>query len=1071
MLSSGPNPATKGEKPLPQSGEKDKGRAKLCSFFAAGTCRKGAECTFVHNAQAEQTAKKPVPQTKKVEVQLDVKLDDAVFTRVSSAFASLTINNGVGKEEHPHAESRAVRTCVEGLVKKLIGKDSFVLELQGKHRGPELPKHEFCRRSYYAEDLEPNTGLCDAGIVDGVCKHERGLLDGRYDTILMLDVPIGAVDVGRLLEAYPRVSRIVLALHVHSVLSGVAGDQTFTWMNEPGPIGSIGHFSSICDGRVIKEPDHYWLTAELPMCGVKPSLWSRVKAYDYSVYEFTRNVVITPDVQLLNADTWLKLRTAFHPAEVCGMPCWRFSSSMGVFKFENLFLGVNPLEVEDELRHVAGVATTDAVRGRMAARVRRVKGVTAFEALQSVVCEIKRVQETPHLEAEYSPSRTRRFFNWCGKSRRERDSINASMREGTWVQGWTAGIVKLVAALVSIVVGVLPWIWPAFVEVAAYHTFPWVVSVSTAAWGPIAAGWLPTGLQLPWYPKLSLSWDWGYTTWSVPFRVVLFGIAFSLLVGSAQAVSTQGLYSQYVQDPFQPIHFVGPLEANDGWLFGLPGLVSDRPLRPIADGCEMRVKAFVPDLKPEANKMFALGVVFSNAVPIVYKSCQENMILAVRNRQIADMGEYNLSSFREVATAWFRDVFSKHEFAEHTTKNFEEWNADFPGNRRVEHQKAYDDVKRGTAPPAAVICQRKSFNKVEKLNAREHKDPRCITGGTSWWNVLFGPWMSGMASVFKERFNCESQIFYATSTNFVDLGSWFDRADDHYAVCGDDQIIVLFDQEFGWVYLIGDGGRHDAHMHEGFWELKWRCYEHVASPLPNRIDTLVKASQEHTFSKANFEIEYSHPYRVRSGDPDTSMGNSVCTDFIASTTVLWFREHRARGTGLQATSDLIVQRWATLGYDLELEITLDSWRAEFLSGCFMPVGGVTYWIPKVGRLLSRIGWFLTRAGKVGRWRYLAGTINSFKQYRFVPFLRVYLERIMQLIPEQYRHTPPRYETWGVGAAVGPMEPEADSWEFFLCRYGLTERDEKSFQVGLNLVDTLPFALTDESVGVMVGVDC
>lgn len=133
---------------------------------------------------------------------------------------------------------------------------------------------------------------------------------------------------------------------------------------------------------------------------------------------------------------------------------------------------------------------------------------------------------------------------------------------------------------------------------------------------------------------------------------------------------------------------------------------------------------------------------------------------------------------------------------------------------------------------------------------------------------------------------------------------------------------------------------------------------------------------------------------------------------------------------------------------MELEITRDYWRAEFLSGVFMPVGGVYYWIPKVGRLLSRIGWFITRAGKTGRWEYLAGTINSFMCYTFVPFLRAYLVNVMRLIPEKYRLTKPKSAEWGVCSAPGPDMPEADSWEFFLMRYNLTMRDELVFQVEL-----------------------
>jgi hypothetical protein len=243
--------------------------------------------------------------------------------------------------------------------------------------------------------------------------------------------------------------------------------------------------------------------------------------------------------------------------------------------------------------------------------------------------------------------------------------------------------------------------------------------------------------------------------------------------------------------------------------------------------------------------------------------------------------------------------------------------------------QAKADLESAVSPSLEKICERKSFSKVEKLLIREDKDPRCISGATDWWNVIFGPWFLACAAVLKEMNNYLSAVFYATSTTSEELGVWFDNchADGGRAMCGDDQIGILIDPEYGVVYAEGDGSRHDSHMHVGFWRLKWIVYAWIYGGWQNiskSIRDVIRFGQELTFGSCKlFRITYWHPYRLRSGDCDTSIGNTVCTDFVAWVISREFWKVRLLGYSLQQASKHIehgkssnLKSVSTLGVEL-----------------------------------------------------------------------------------------------------------------------------------------------------------
>jgi hypothetical protein len=629
----------------------------------------------------------------------------------------------------------------------------------------------------------------------------------------------------------------------------------------------------------------------------------------------------------------------------------------------------------------------------------------------------------------------------------------------------------------------MPYIWWEYVtEKVALPWLDWRES-TVSIWVANLTAYVPSlNVFNAQYNTHVFRWSITYSMWHVPVRIVFWALAFSMLVSSARSTPLPCPVGQfYDRDRFSPIDWQGPLPLNCVHSFGLPGTVSERKLNPLAKDCGINISEIVDDMKESACKLYATGIVFGTAIPVVYRTCQVNMVVAVVNRQLAIVPlPVNMSGF-DGLTRLFTKELQVENFPVPRNVSFEEWNSRFPASRAGQHVTARDELKGGCAPSMAKICERKSFSKVEKLLIREDKDPRCISGATDWWNVIFGPWFLGISWSLKKVYNYTSAIFYATSTTSSQLGSWFDSSHSGggRAMCGDDQISILIDDEFGVVYAEGDGSRHDSHMHYGFWKLKWYVYVWLAGGwqnIPKSIKKVIKLGQEETFGSCKiFGIAYWHPYRLRSGDCDTSIGNTVCTDFVAWFIKVLFAACRKAGMTLDATAKHIeVQCRDQLGYSLKLNLTRDVSSITFLSGIFLPVGEVTYWCPLPGRLMARLGTTLSKPGRITRYRDLAGTINSFKAYKFVPFLRVYLAVVSSLIPEQYRLSEPKGRDFDYKTVSGddytPAEPSADTWAFFEARYGLSQAGEAAFRVSLAAAKSIPFMIRSHEFDILVSKD-
>jgi len=574
----------------------------------------------------------------------------------------------------------------------------------------------------------------------------------------------------------------------------------------------------------------------------------------------------------------------------------------------------------------------------------------------------------------------------------------------------------------------------------------------------------------------SLSFVWvGWRLSFILYRTLFLILALLAFAKTAYAVPLTVLQftvsKAYADDPFSPVDAEGPGRLS------LPGYITAVvPNSTIADDCQCEVVEHNSQYPSDVVKdsLFSLGITFADFIPTVATTSFSNVYCAVVNRQLAIVPMPIVSVFNYWSDRFVPKLF---EFLHPLVGNvdapdFTNWNNRFPRHKQVRHTLALQQLRNGTSPEDHLILERESFGKVEKQLKREHYVPRLITGASQWWEVLFGPWVYALDIGIKRFLDYRNSWFLATATSSFELGCWFDNAHVHddfsLAVCGDDQVIVLplLNRTY---YIHCDGSRHDSHMNHCFHDLKWLVYKRLLGDYWDEECEWFKKGQAYTNAHVmSSGIRYRHKNRVRSGDPDTTLGNSICTFFVAYVIAVLSKMYLLLGKTFAELTTLIVEAVTELGYTVKYNIDVEPYNVTFLSGLFVPVNGQTWWCPLPGRLLAKIGW--TTNPNIGLIEF-AGTIASFKHYLFVPFLGEYLRYSEGLLPVKMRNITPKFD-YGVMVAGGvvPLQPAEDTWEFFLGRYSLDRSAALQFSVDLRRATTLPYLLKSKIFEVLCLVD-
>jgi len=519
---------------------------------------------------------------------------------------------------------------------------------------------------------------------------------------------------------------------------------------------------------------------------------------------------------------------------------------------------------------------------------------------------------------------------------------------------------------------------------------------------------------------------------------------------------------------------------------GLHGRESETALSPLGEGCKVKFNGATPPEEEPVNRMFASSVVFGNRLPFVMEpKSYGNVQRALVNRQCRKTpnpdGDYftlmakrflngRSTTFEGGHGGWFEKIGTIPPVS------FEDWNSRFPKGRSMAHVAEVKAQNEGVWDDDAVNL-RATFPKVEKIVviSKDHKDtdPRAVSGADDAFNVTVGPDMLRTMMCVKRSFDgtdSSNPMLYALGVPNRTLCDHLDSPGDRAAASGDDQLIKMRWKQLV-TYIEIDGSRHDSHMHSLFYWLKLVIYTAIWGGVLSFGMQWFMDSCVATRGATKIGWTYSHPYRVRSGDPDTSGGNTIMTHFLVWCMLQWMRELERDDVSTAEACAATTEKFLLLGYTAKVKITHSSHEVTFLSGCFYPVGDQIWWGPLPGRLLSRIGWSIKSCNAKRSYEDVAGVANSFAFYKFLPFIRVYFARVLELIPEQYRKCMSTEHKPVTSNCSGPADPTPETWDFIHARYGLSEADESSFRKHLDTVTSLPFFTAHYVVEVMVAVDC
>jgi len=493
-------------------------------------------------------------------------------------------------------------------------------------------------------------------------------------------------------------------------------------------------------------------------------------------------------------------------------------------------------------------------------------------------------------------------------------------------------------------------------------------------------------------------------------------------------------------------------------------MLDEAPFGLIGKECSMPVKEKRPrssiklpeeltriDDKPQ---LYPIGISFSNCIPTVPYGSLINEYFAVSNRAIMKCPGTSADRWEGVV------VLAEEALLPFTPvdPNFYEWNDTFPPGKRRKQLLAFEHVREFGLKEKDFI--RKSFVKREATvrisDEPEEYDPRLIQGASDNYNVVLGPFMHKVSKQLASLWNVDSPTVYTSGLTSEDLGKWREQFGDHLT-----GVIIEIDQS-----------RFDAHQGKESFDLEMLL--HKSCGIDQHIEAKAALnSQKKTLGYTSKGIKYAVPYTRKSGDPNTSVGNSfingVMTRYCIETafqTMGLIDEVKMLILGDDNLSvstiplnhyqqdelrELLVLGFRELGFTAKVKIHTEWCQAEFCSSLFWPVKDGYVLGPKIFRRLPKLGFSINKLSQ----RQVKGLFDgAAREMAHLPVLGLVVEKNLSFMTRIISGKLP-YSYQYKSLCIDKHVRTADTDEFFRERYGLTA-DEADAQVAecLSLCKTI-----------------
>jgi len=411
-------------------------------------------------------------------------------------------------------------------------------------------------------------------------------------------------------------------------------------------------------------------------------------------------------------------------------------------------------------------------------------------------------------------------------------------------------------------------------------------------------------------------------------------------------------------------------------------------------------------------------------IPRCFENNLQNQVESVKARvlRLTDVPDSNFLAsycefFKRNADLLFGRPFKLQRF------KFEEWlaNANSSPSVKVALQRAYDTMLTdGLAPDDCnmplhpVVVRRwtirRAFVKEEFTNHRTpegcvEKAPRLIQGACPEFIVVVGPFISALQGLIKRRWSVDNWATF---------------------VCGVSAKAVAANLKLENRRLFEDDmGKYDACFSPEILQLEaWLAVRFGAT---RSVADLLHANTD-TRGYTNGGVKYSRPGGRHSGDPHTSLGNSIHNAVMHLFCYCVSKNLRAEeaiaelkmavsGDDNIGTHPGEAVDWAPLmaklGFEAVPKYSLTPTGAEFCSTRLVQTSVGWTFVPKIGRVINKVSYCFDRPSKISIPSLIRGTVMSiYSQAKCLPPLKTWMDHILML-------------TTGVAAAPVKAEP----WKF------------------------------------------
>lgn len=335
-------------------------------------------------------------------------------------------------------------------------------------------------------------------------------------------------------------------------------------------------------------------------------------------------------------------------------------------------------------------------------------------------------------------------------------------------------------------------------------------------------------------------------------------------------------------------------------------------------------------------------------------------------------------------------------------------------------------------------------------------DPRAIQATSHKANVALGPFMWKTSKELCKIWNSKSRIFYTSGSTAEEIGEWRGQfADD---------VVTIIEI---------DASRYDAH--QGTEAHRTESIFYSKTGIQNYPEaSFVFDAQRNTVGFSSHGVFYRVPGKRKSGDPNTSCGNSInngcCAEAIfidrfPDLRMLVNGDDNLLVTRFVLTQDemislrnFVIDEYFKLGFAVKVKISTRWSKVEFCSSLFWPVEDGFVLGPKIGRRLPKIGFSLRKLPVEQVKGMLLGLM---KETKYIPILsdyaRLTLKHLSKIKKENYYD----YESQYKSRVTLNHKPCLQTELFFLDRYGIDVGDAvSSFAVVMKRIEREFTAIID-----------